>query len=460
MKTILVLNTGSSSVKASLLYPESEINGNEPNRIVTAHGERLGTHDSFLRISISITAANSILKNQQNIENPGNKKFKRSDSLQLTSRATERQKSHAINKEPSDVNTEPVIETFAINEPDMSHRQAIILFIEKVKARIPGLMETVAAVGHRVVHGGDKFSEASLVTEEVLDAIQNVSHLAPLHNPSNLEGIRIAKAVFPEHVPNVAVFDTAFHSTMPAFAYTYPLPKEYAHHQIRKYGFHGTSVKYVTQAATRTLERLNKGHRNLIVAHLGNGASVTAVVDGKGVDTSMEFTPLSGIMMGTRSGSVDPSIILYASQQMNKTPEEVLNDLNKKSGLYGVSGGHNDMRVIIERASNCDPDALLALEMFVYILAKYIAGLVVSCGGYIDALIFTAGIGEHSPLIRKLTIEKLSGILGGMTVDVERNEHNGSYSDGVISEDSQSCVAMVIPTDEEAMICRECEAFI
>jgi len=456
MKTILVLNTGSSSVKASLLYSESEISGNnEPNRIVTAHGERLGTQDSFLRISISMNAANSILRQHQNTDDPGNKReLKRSDSLQLTSRATDRQKGNATEEQPV------LIEEFAINEPNMSHKQAITVIIEQIKAHVPGLMETVAAVGHRVVHGGDKFSEASLVTDEVLNAIQNVSHLAPLHNPSNLEGIRIAKAVFPENVPSIAVFDTAFHSTMPAHAYTYPLPKEYAHHQIRKYGFHGTSVKYVTQVATRKLKQLNKGHRNLIVAHLGNGASVTAVVDGKGVDTSMEFTPLSGIMMGTRSGSVDPSIILYASQQMNKTPEEVLNDLNKKSGLYGVSGGHNDMRVIIERASNCDPDALLALEMFVYILSKYIAGFVVSCGGHLDALIFTAGIGEHSPLIRKLTIEKLSGILGGMRVDAERNEHDGRHSDGVITEDSQSCVAMVIPTDEEAMICRECQAFI
>jgi acetate kinase len=429
-----------------------------PSRIVTAHGERLGTQDSFLRISISVSAADSILQQQKESK----REFKRSDSLPLTSRATDRQKDHYDVTEQNSSNCDPVIETFAVNEPYISHKQAIILFIDKVRTHCPGLMETVAAVGHRVVHGGDKFWEASLVTDEVLDAIQNVSHLAPLHNPSNLEGIRIAKTIFPDEVPSIAVFDTAFHSTMPAHAYTYPLPKEYSQHQIRKYGFHGTSVKYVTQAATRKLAHLKKGYRNLIVAHLGNGASVTAVVDGKGVDTSMEFTPLSGIMMGTRSGSIDPSIILYASQQMNKTPEEVLNDLNKKSGLYGVSGGHNDMRVIIERASKCDPDALLALEMFVYILAKYIAGFIVSCGGHLDALIFTAGIGEHSPLIRKLTIEKVSGLLGGMKVDAERNEHDGRHSNGIISveDDSQSCVAMVIPTDEEAMICRECEAFI
>ena len=281
------------------------------------------------------------------------------------------------------------------------------------------------------------------------------------HNPSNLEGIRIAMDVFPADVPNIAVFDTAFHSTMPQYAYTYPLPHEYTEHQIRKYGFHGTSVKYVSQRSIAKLKSMNRNHDRLIIAHLGNGASITAVVGGKSVDTSMEFTPLSGVMMGTRSGSIDPSVIFYASQKMNKKPEVVLNEMNKCSGLYGISRGDNDMRMITERASRGDNDALLALEMYVYILSKYIAGFLISCGGYADAIVFTAGIGEHSSLIRKLTLEKLSILLGGLQVNTERNEADGVNSGGVISMDSPgNCIAMVVPTDEEAMICQECEAFV
>ena len=455
MKTILVLNTGSSSVKASLFCPASEFPGiksserKEPFKIFTAHGEQLGTEDSFLRISISATAADSILQ-----ADGSKKELKHSHSLQLTSRATDRQDDHDIG------NDAPIIETIAINEPNMSHKTAILAIIDKVKAFRPELMDTVTAVGHRVVHGGDKFSESVVVTDQVFREIQSFSHLAPLHNPSNLEGIRIARDVFSKEVPSVAVFDTAFHASMPRFAYTYPLPKEYSEHGIRKYGFHGTSVKYVSQVTTRILKEMNKDASRMIIAHLGNGASVTAVVDGKGVDTSMEFTPLSGLMMGTRSGTIDPSIVTYASEQMGKTPAQVISDLNNSSGLSGITGGDNDMRIITERASNGDRDALLAIEMFVYTLSKYIAGFLVSCGGSIDALVFTAGIGEHSPLIRELTIKKLSKILGDMNVDNEKNDANGKFSGGIISASNSSCLAMVVPTDEEVMICKECEEFI
>jgi len=291
------------------------------------------------------------------------------------------------------------------------------------------------------------------------------------HNPANLVGIQIAQQVFPSHIPNVAVFDTAFHSTMPPFAYTYPIPKEYRNdYAIRKYGFHGTSVQYVSRMGERLVRNkklMDKSISNnnpikLIVAHLGNGASVTAVVDGKSMDTTMEFTPLTGIMMGTRSGSIDPTIVAFASKFMKKTPDDVLNDLNKKSGLLGV-GGNNDMRSILASASSGDVQAALAAEMFIYILAKHIASLLVACGGTIDALIFTAGIGENSSYIRRETVARLSPLLGHVLLDEDFNNMNGKNSSGIISQAQPDTdpiakpLILVIPTDEEAMICIECE---
>jgi len=288
--------------------------------------------------------------------------------------------------------------------------------------------------------------------------------LAPLHNPANIEGIKVAREIFNDNVKNVAVFDTAFHSTMPPYAYNYPLPKEYRESKIRKYGFHGTSVKYVSQEASKILKNMNRTSKKMIIAHLGSGASVTAVVDGRSVDTTMGFSPLSGIMMGTRSGDVDPSIIPYAMKNWDKSDQDVMNDLNKKSGLMGISDGYNDMRCVTERAAKGDSNALLALEMFTYILSKHIAGLLISCGGEIDALVFTAGIGEHSASIRRLTIQRLSVLLGGLKVDEDKNEANGTKSNGIIScqdeENINRCVALVVPTDEEKMICEESEKIL
>jgi acetate kinase len=285
-------------------------------------------------------------------------------------------------------------------------------------------------------------------------------------------GIQIAQQVFPSHIPNVAVFDTAFHSTMPSYAYTYPIPKEYRDdYAIRKYGFHGTSVQYVSKRGEAMVRSqlaspsTAAAKIKLIVAHLGNGASVTAVVDGKSMDTTMEFTPLSGIMMGTRSGSIDPTIVPFASKFMNKTPDEVLNDLNKKSGLLGMCG-NNDMRNVLTLASQGDDQAALAAEMFVYILAKHIASLLVACGGTIDALIFTAGIGENSAYIRRETVSRLSPLLGHVILDEDHNNTNGKKSGGIISQASLDTdpvakpLILVIPTDEEAMICLECERLV
>ncbi len=280
------------------------------------------------------------------------------------------------------------------------------------------------------------------------------------HNPANLIGIKIALNAF-QNIPNVAVFDTAFHSTMPRHIHTYPLPEEYINeHQIRKYGFHGTSVQYVSRIATARLDVLGKASNVMIVAHLGNGASATAVVNGQSVDTTMGFTPLSGLMMGTRCGSIDPSIVNYASKSMLKSPDQVMDDLNNRSGLYGVSKGDNDMRSIMQRASGGDQDAQLAIDMFVHSLAKHIAGLIVSCGSCVDALVFTAGIGENSPLIRSLTVEKIKFLLGGTTLDDALNNDNGKRTNGIISiDEADGCTVLVIPTDEEAMICSECERF-
>lgn len=463
-------------MKASLICPEEsgssgsdDINRNHFSskqlKILTAHGERLGTMHSSLHISMSIAAADYVL-------NPNAKKdeLKHSHSIQFTARAstsTAANRHKKNNDESCPEHEHATDENSAVRtirtveKSNMSHRATIQTIIREIKQMKPGLIDSVVAVGHRVVHGGGKFFKATLINKEILKEIENISHLAPLHNPSNLEGIRIAMEVFNKNVLNVAVFDTAFHSTIPRYAYEYPIPKEYVQHQIRRYGFHGTSVQYVSQCAINALKSMNKNHDRLIVAHLGNGASVTAVVEGKSVDTSMEFTPLSGIMMGTRSGSIDPSIIIYASNQLGIPPEKVLNDLNRRSGLYGVSGGFNDMRVVIERANGGDTNAQLAIEMFVYVLAKNIAALIVPCGGSIDAIIFTAGVGEHSPLIRKLTLDRISHMLGGIVIDSSRNEVNGKDSHGIISVDKcNSTVAMVLRTDEEAMICRECETFV
>ncbi len=282
----------------------------------------------------------------------------------------------------------------------------------------------------------------------------------PRHNPANLIGIRIALNAF-QNIPNVAVFDTAFHSTMPRHIYTCPLPDEYTNeYQIRNYGFHGSSVQYVSRIAKKRLDALGKQSNVMIVAHLGNGASATAIVNGQSIDTTMGFTPLSGLMMGTRCGSVDPSIVNYASKAMQKSPDEVMDDLNNRSGLYGISKGDNDMRTIIQRASVGDKDAQLAIDMFIHSLAKHIVGLVVSCGRCIDALVFTAGIGENCPLIRSLTIEKTKFLFDGVQLNNTLNDDNGKRTGGIISVDQgDGCTVLVVPSDEEAMICSECERF-
>jgi acetate kinase len=279
------------------------------------------------------------------------------------------------------------------------------------------------------------------------------------HNPHNLAGIEAIRTLL-QDIPNVAVFDTSFHATIPVKAYTYPLPLEYREKDMRKFGFHGTSVRYVSQKASELLRTIKKDDRDsfqMVVCHLGNGASVTAVSGNKSMDTSMGFTPLSGLMMGTRCGDVDPSLVSFACHQLNKDVDQVLNDLNTRSGLKGMTrDGENDMRELLSRAKENDEEAELAVEMFVYHLAQHIAQCLVSLEGPLDALVFTAGIGEHSSEIRKRTIQQLGNILPNLTLDEERNKSDGENSNGVISKEGAWPIALDIATDEEVMIAKEC----
>lgn len=281
------------------------------------------------------------------------------------------------------------------------------------------------------------------------------------HNPHNVAGMEAMCKLLP-NIPNVAVFDTSFHSSIPVKAYTYPLPKEYREKSMRKFGFHGTSVRYVAQKATGLLQTLSMDNDRgppfqMMVCHLGNGASVTAVSGDKSMDTSMGFTPLSGLMMGTRCGDVDPSLVSFAVHQLDKDVDTVLNDFNKRSGLKGmIHDGENDMRVLLARARDGDSEATLAVEMFVYHLSQHIAQYLISLEGPLDAIVFTAGIGEHASEIRRRTIEQLSKILPSLALDTERNEADGENSKGVISPAGAWPVILDIPTDEEAMIAKEC----
>jgi len=315
-----------------------------------------------------------------------------------------------------------------------------------------GSTRDISAVGHRVVHGGENFVNPTIVDDEVLKKIDEVSHLAPLHNPPNLEGIRACMRLMPG-VPQVAVFDTAFHSTMPEHAYIYALPyKYYTDYGIRRYGFHGTSHKYVTGQALQILEKLGIAAENsrIITVHLGNGCSMAAVVGGKVVDTSMGMTPAEGLMMGTRSGDLDPAILLYLARELQATPDEIDEIINKKSGLLGVSGVSSDMRDVEAAAESGNRLAELALSIFCYRIKKYIGAYTAAMGG-LDAIVFTGGIGENSANIRARVCTNLSFL--GIEMDEEKNRTASGTAD--ISSASSCVRILVIPTNEERMIARE-----
>jgi acetate kinase len=302
------------------------------------------------------------------------------------------------------------------------------------------------AVGHRVVHGGARFSAPVIVDDQVLRAVGDLRALAPLHNPANLEGIRVARRLLPD-IPHVAVFDTAFHQTLPEHAFTYAVPRSWSQeHGIRRYGFHGTSVSFVSREAARLLGRPLDGCR-FIVLHLGNGASATAVDGGRSVDTSMGFTPLEGLVMGTRSGDVDPALVPHLHRHLGWAVADIERDLNRGSGLKGLAG-ENDFRELERRRAAGDEAAQLAFDVYCHRLRKYVGAYYAVLGG-IDAVVFTGGVGENAATVRSAALTGLSGL--GIEVDAERNDEAGGTA-RVVSPDGAAVAVLVVPTDEEREI--------
>ncbi len=348
-------------------------------------------------------------------------------------------------------------EKIQIEAPMPDHSSAVKIVLEKLLDEEVGAiasLEDINAIGHRVVHGGEKFASSALINDEVLAAIEECNDLAPLHNPANLIGIKACQELMPD-VPQVAVFDTAFHQTMPAYAYTYGIPYEYYEkYKVRRYGFHGTSHSFVSK---RTAELLSKDIKDtkIVVCHLGGGASICAVEGGKSIDTTMGLTPLEGITMGTRSGNIDPAIVEFIANKEGKTISEVMNILNKESGVFGISGKSSDFRDLNKGIAEGDMRCDIAMNVFCYQAAKFIGGYVAAMNG-VDAVVFTAGVGENDPLVRKLTCDRLKYL--GVEIDDEANKLRGE--EVKISTDSSKVPVYVVPTNEELAIARETVALI
>jgi acetate kinase len=394
---VLVLNSGSSSVKFAVLAPGSG------ERVLAGMADKVGTTETELQVR--------------------------------------RYPDHVVTEQLPDGGYRAVISRILDHLPEAG--------LGPAEDGEPGRAH-LAGAGHRVVHGGERFTASVLVDDEVIAAIRASSHLAPLHNPANLAGIEAVRAVRPE-LPQVAVFDTAFHQTMPPRAFRYAVPEEwYTRYGVRRYGFHGTSYRFVSERAAALLGRPLAGLR-LVIAHLGNGCSVAAVRDGVSVDTTMGLTPLEGLVMGTRSGDVDPGVFAFLAGRAGLTIDELDRTLYNASGLLGLSGVSNDMRTVEAAAAEGNERARLALEVFVHRLAKAIAGMVVGLER-LDALVFTAGIGENSALVRSQVLGRL-GFLG-LAEDAGANARHGRDTRGRISPDGP-VVAMVVPTDEELMIARD-----
>jgi acetate kinase len=311
----------------------------------------------------------------------------------------------------------------------------------------------IHAVGHRVVHGGERFTHSVLITDEVLRGIEDCIELAPLHNPANIKGIQAARELLGPGLPQVAVFDTAFHQTLPERAYLYAIPYQfYRRYKVRRYGFHGTSHRYVAYRY-RQMRNIAREETNIITLHLGNGSSAAAIRAGDSIDTSMGLTPLEGLVMGTRSGDIDPAIIDYLAVKEGLTIHQIESLLNKQSGLIGISGLTNDMRELLEEAhENNDRRARLAIELFSYRARKYIGSYLAAMGGA-DAIVFTGGIGENAPEVRALICDGLQWM--GLELDSERNSKCTGGCEGLISTDASRLAAYTIPTDEELLIARD-----
>lgn len=311
----------------------------------------------------------------------------------------------------------------------------------------------IHAVGHRVVHGGERFTHSVLITEEVLRGIEDCIELAPLHNPANIKGIQAARDIFGPGLPQVAVFDTAFHQTLPERAYLYAIPYQfYRRYKVRRYGFHGTSHRYVAYRY-RQIRNISREETNIITLHLGNGCSAAAIRAGDSIDTSMGMTPLEGLVMGTRSGDLDPAIVDYVAIKEGLSVQQVESLLNKQSGLLGISGLTNDMRELLEEShENSDRRSRLAIEIFCYRTRKYIGAYLSAMGGA-DAIVFTGGIGENSPEVRAMICDGLQWM--GLKLDPERNDRCKNGCEGLISTDDSRLTAYTIPTDEELLIARD-----
>lgn len=337
--------------------------------------------------------------------------------------------------------------------PNADHRLALKAVMTVIDEA--GVFNKIDGVGHRVVHGGEFFSDSVLINEGVFKKIAACSHLAPLHNPANLSCVEILQIDYPG-IPQVAVFDTAFHQTLPREAFTYALPYDlYEKHGVRRYGFHGTSHKFVSGKAVEQLSLDPQDHR-LITLHLGNGCSTCAVRNGKSIDTSMGMTPLAGLVMGTRSGDIDPSLHQYLADTLDYSLAQITDLLNKKSGLLGISGLSNDMRELCEAAEKGNDRAQLAIEVFCYRLAKNVCSLAMPLGR-VDAVVFTGGIGEHAVGIRAKVLERLSIL--GFAIDDSRNRVHGVGSLGVITE-INTIPAVVVKTEEEWMIAQDTQRLV
>ncbi len=337
-------------------------------------------------------------------------------------------------------------------------RAAVDFIIRWVTSERAGISDIhsiadIHAVGHRVVHGGERFTHSVLITDEVLREIEDCIELAPLHNPANIKGIQAARDLFGPGLPQVAVFDTAFHQTLPERAYLYAIPYQfYRRYKVRRYGFHGTSHRYVAYRY-RQIRNLTREQTNIITLHLGNGSSAAAIRAGDSIDTSMGMTPLEGLVMGTRSGDTDPAIIDYLAIKEGLTVHQIESLLNKQSGLIGISGLTNDMRELLEEAhENNDRRARLAIEIFCYRARKYIGAYLAAMGGA-DAIVFTGGIGENSPEVRALICEGLQCM--GLELDTDRNAKCTDGCEGLISTEDSRLAAYTIPTDEELLIARD-----